>query len=614
MKKFFVYVLSIFLTGIVLNAQVAAPYNLTANVENWGIKKNVKLAWQHELNAPQVLFDVYKQADNGNFVKILTKFPRKNFTDFQVFVGKSYKYYVVAKVGTTLSASSDTVTVTIEEPVILKGIIAGVVTDENTGAPISGAKLTFIPKTNFFNFVTVVSSDSLGNYSVELKEGEYYIHVAKLMYKYEYYNNVTNIRNATPVNVVASVATNINFALSPIVIPTFYTLKGKVTDELGNPLRAKVKVIIQNKGLNVARYSLTNPDGDYSIRLRKNDTVIVYASSFNFNFLPEYYDNKLTATEADVLVMSGNLENINFALANRVPFANLISGTLQDTLGNPIVGNVTAFKVKDGQMPFKVSVVSDSTGAYTLTDLLPGKYVLFACSFPNYIPTYFRFDGAQAFRPKNADTLVIESTTALNNINFTLLNRVYGGNGMISGIVNGNDKSPVQGAYVVAVNEMGKVISSAVTDANGFYNLNSLSENNYTLLVNKYDYEESTVSNIPVYQNNLYSAIANVTINPQGVTSVNESSTIPENFVLSQNYPNPFNPETTIKFSIPTQQFVSLKVYDILGNEVATLVSEVKQAGNYQVKLNGANLSSGIYFYSLKAGNFTKTLKMTLIK
>lgn len=614
MKKNLFYVLVVFLTGIVLNAQVAKPYNLTASVENWGLKKNVKLTWEHELSAPQVYFDLYKQADNGNFVKVLNKSPRKNFTDFNVVRGTTYKYFVVAKVGNSFSEPSDTVTVTVEDPVILKGVIAGVVTDENTGAPISGAKLFFIPKNNFFNFVTVVSSDSLGNYSVELKEGEYYIHVTKFMYKNEYYDNVKKLRDATPVTVTSSAVTNINFALSPILVQTFYTLKGKVTDELGNPLYAKIKVVIQNKGLNVGRYSLTNAEGNYSIRLRENDTVIVYASPFNFNYLPEYYDNKLTANEADVLVMTGNLENINFELANREPFANSISGNLQDTLGNPIVGNVTAFKIKDGQRPFRVSVVSDSTGAYTLTDLLPGKYVLFACSFPNYIPTYYRYDGAQAFRPKNADTLVIESTTALNNINFTLLNRVYGGNGMISGIVNGTDKSPIQGAYVVAINEQGNVISSAVSDASGYYNLSNLSENNYTLLINKYDYDEATVSNIPVYQNNLYYAMANVTINPQGVTSVNETSVVPENYVLSQNYPNPFNPETTIKFSIPQQQFVSLKVYDILGNEVATLVNEVKQAGNYEVKLNGSALSSGIYFYSLKAGNFTKTLKMTLIK
>ena len=108
-------------------------------------------------------------------------------------------------------------------------------------------------------------------------------------------------------------------------------------------------------------------------------------------------------------------------------------------------------------------------------------------------------------------------------------------------------------------------------------------------------------------------------------------------FSLSQNYPNPFNPSTKIKFTIPTsplssplvkgrtkEGFVTLKVYDILGNEVATLVNEEKPAGEYEVEFNAANLPSGIYFYQLlvtalqskdgKAGQYSETKKMVLLK
>lgn len=87
-----------------------------------------------------------------------------------------------------------------------------------------------------------------------------------------------------------------------------------------------------------------------------------------------------------------------------------------------------------------------------------------------------------------------------------------------------------------------------------------------------------------------------------------------EDFELLSNYPNPFNPSTTIKYSIPTSEFVSLKVYDVLGSEVATLVNEEKPTGNYKVNFNATNLSSGIYFYTLKVGNFTQTKKLILMK
>ncbi|MEJ5262330.1 MAG: YCF48-related protein [Ignavibacterium sp.] len=89
---------------------------------------------------------------------------------------------------------------------------------------------------------------------------------------------------------------------------------------------------------------------------------------------------------------------------------------------------------------------------------------------------------------------------------------------------------------------------------------------------------------------------------------------IPNKFELLQNYPNPFNPSTRISFSIPQRSDIKIKIYDILGNEVATLVDELREAGYYSIEFDGSNLSSGIYFYTIQAGNFYQVKKMTLIK
>jgi hypothetical protein len=83
---------------------------------------------------------------------------------------------------------------------------------------------------------------------------------------------------------------------------------------------------------------------------------------------------------------------------------------------------------------------------------------------------------------------------------------------------------------------------------------------------------------------------------------------------LNQNYPNPFNPTTTITFSVGTYSYTSLRVYDVLGREVATIVSEKLPAGNYSRQWNAANMPSGIYFYRLQAGSFTQTKKLILLK
>jgi len=89
---------------------------------------------------------------------------------------------------------------------------------------------------------------------------------------------------------------------------------------------------------------------------------------------------------------------------------------------------------------------------------------------------------------------------------------------------------------------------------------------------------------------------------------------VPAKFVLEQNYPNPFNPSTTINFEIPNGSFVSLKVYDTNGREISSLVNELKNAGYYSVKFNAANLSSGIYFYKIQAGEFSAVKKLVLVK
>jgi len=92
------------------------------------------------------------------------------------------------------------------------------------------------------------------------------------------------------------------------------------------------------------------------------------------------------------------------------------------------------------------------------------------------------------------------------------------------------------------------------------------------------------------------------------------SYTGPKEFKLEQNFPNPFNPTTTIQYQLPFDARVTLKVYDILGSEVATLVNEEQQAGYKEVKFNGSNIASGMYIYRLQAGDYVSIKKMLIIK
>lgn len=128
----------------------------------------------------------------------------------------------------------------------------------------------------------------------------------------------------------------------------------------------------------------------------------------------------------------------------------------------------------------------------------------------------------------------------------------------------------------------------------------------YKILAVDTDYQQSVFSD-PV--------VAAVQGSPPDKISVDlPSSEKPTEYSLMQNFPNPFNPVTTISYSIPSNGLVTLKVYDILGTELAELVNEAKEAGNYSVTFNASNLPSGIYFYTLTSGNYTATKKLILLK
>jgi hypothetical protein len=98
------------------------------------------------------------------------------------------------------------------------------------------------------------------------------------------------------------------------------------------------------------------------------------------------------------------------------------------------------------------------------------------------------------------------------------------------------------------------------------------------------------------------------------LTDVNVSPTLPERTELFQNYPNPFNPTTTIGFKVQSSGFVSLKVFDLLGREVATLANEERQPGEYSMTFDASNLPSGVYLYKMTSGSFTDVKKLILVR
>jgi photosystem II stability/assembly factor-like uncharacterized protein len=155
-------------------------------------------------------------------------------------------------------------------------------------------------------------------------------------------------------------------------------------------------------------------------------------------------------------------------------------------------------------------------------------------------------------------------------------------------------------------------VRCGMSDGNGVYHLQSLPTGSLMIIADRFGYlsdsttvtvtSTSSLDSINFYLRYLYVGIRII------------ASTVPSEYKLYQNYPNPFNPTSNIKYQITNNKFVTLKIFDILGKEVATLVNEKQTAGMYEVTFNSGGLASGVYFYKLQAGDFSEVKKMILIK
>jgi hypothetical protein len=177
----------------------------------------------------------------------------------------------------------------------------------------------------------------------------------------------------------------------------------------------------------------------------------------------------------------------------------------------------------------------------------------------------------------------------------------------VSGLVLNDNNEAVSDA-VVYVQSGSNYYAHGVTNSKGEYKINNVPTGDYILVAHKVG-SESDYKNVTITEKGMNNLVFNVT--PKQHLSV---TTDPFDFKLSQNYPNPFNPNTVISYSVPKDGFVTLKVFNTVGQQVAELISTNQNAGTYNVEFNAQNLSSGVYYYRLETNGFVDTKKMILVK
>ncbi len=499
--------------------------------------------------------------------------------------------------------------------------IQGKVKYEN-GEPAQNCNVYMFSSKNYYSAV----SDFEGNYSMQCSPGFYYLN-ATLYYHYgytwtyrmSYFNNKPKLADADLIEIKDTI-TVVDFIFPFLEIGT---ISGRVIDAATQQPLFNSFISASSQEPRDSLFSGCDENGNYTIEVFEGSYNI---SAYDDGYYWQFYDNAYSTFDATPITVSKdslNIEGIDFSLINPEPGSNSISGFVRDKNTNSEMFGVEVYAVPlAGENWVKSTTGYD--GKYLLKDLKNGDYIILFYKencisqfYKNYYETCSDWEDAFIFS-LSGGKIISYLFTELSPIN------PYGGE--VMGKIYTDLNSSMSGTLISAVDSVGNTVSSSISVYNGSYLIPSLKNGSYSIKASKIGFHTSeyagkiniNLDNKPVVDGvNIYITLTDAKEN---------GNTIPTSYTLSQNYPNPFNPSTKIKYSIPnvgTQHALSvqLKVYDVLGNEIATLVNEEKQTGNYEVEFNAdlgaygdSPLPSGVYFYSLKAGDYFQTKKMILMK
>ncbi len=543
------------------------------------------------------------------------------------------------------------------------GGIAGTITDAS-GNPLSGIYVFAWKHSNsdsfhwnFRGFRNFIKSDENGNYEIKhLRSGEYFVSATRMeMWSYQtiWYDGVSTMQDATPVPVTDTIITDIDFVFDQAA--DLGSISGTVVSDVDGSPVANVFVEAMwigayaghgYMGFRPSMFAWTDANGAYTLDQLQEGKYIVLVHQ---NGYTEFYDDTQDIEQATQVEVLAGMETsgIDFGIPAVPDTGSRVSGVvINDSTGAPIEGAiVTLFPVM--QSPYGgafggrftlfdfYATVSDVNGQYIIAGIPEGKYI--AVSWAQGFIVEFYNDKST---PWDADQIELDGTTEVTNIDFALkpgwgFQFGPGGDmaiGMISGQVTDSDGRYIASAHVSIIDENYQVRATEMTGADGSYTLNGIPTGEYYIKVDRMPYSTAYYGNTTELNNatpvtvgesgNFYVTNVDVQLIPMSATSIEEQdlvNSVPSKFALLQNYPNPFNPTTTIRYALPKASHVTLKIYNLRGELVNTLVNGYQTAQNHQVvwkgdNENGQKVAAGIYLYQLQAGNYKQTMRLILLK
>jgi protocatechuate 3,4-dioxygenase beta subunit len=503
-----------------------------------------------------------------------------------------------------------------------------------------------------FSYVT--KTDSLGNYRIaNIEPGIYKLHATSPTPQYasQWYDGKATAAEANRITIPDSPSVTVaNFILraGEMHLP-FISVSGTVSDTVLKPLKdAIVGFVRAGFALNSnataedfrQMFDLNGRDLDFRMEgfsphvfRTKSDSLGAYkiklppgiyiAFARAQGYAVEFYLDQSSVLTATRLMLKADTTGIDFTLA---PLPPVVYGTIQGTVLDTAKGigvRARIIATRDGwptpdmyRAPRCYTVDTDSLGVYSLENLLPGSYIVFALPVGNYAPAFYSTDTSTAWWRRATRVPVNGNTVTGIDIYVHEMPARLRGYAGITGQINMSDGPASAAAGTIVYATTGSTVAGyGIADETGRYIVFGLAPGTYTVSADLPGTEligskSATVS----YSSTGAPLGAVVDLSLSVVTDVSPVAERPVEFTLAQNYPNPFNPSTMISYQLPTAGHVDLRVYDILGREVAVLVNGVQTSGTHSVTFNASSLASGVYMYRLTTGSMTATKKMLLMK
>ena len=639
MKKSVFLAITLFCAAVPAYAQIPpVPTNLNVQVVP-GSRPAVLLNWQVPTGPWH--FKIYRADNDSTDFDPVGWSTMPAFEDHDVNFSRTYYYYVTTvNPAYVESQPSEIVHITVNST-RAHGHVSGTITADADSQPIPNVRISLFRIDNSQYRSAPAFTNLSGQFQVDVDTGTYFVNAEPPIgspYRSEWYDNAQEPENAAPVEVDSGLTVVVDMGLASANPTTMAHVHGIV--QSGDVRLRGARVVfmrtMQEMSFLAATTGHTPGLGDeervipflgYTRGVIWDDTTDQFGGYYAFvpagesyiavaaksGYMPQYFSHQSDPTQANIFTVRHDTSGINFDLSPNPDEENTIQGTIRDTTGQPVPSRVILFPKPPGTQPPVIStrfVHSDSIGNFQLGHILPGVYNVLAVPYSDFAASFYKQGSFGVIHWREADSIV--ASGQVSNIDVGVVSVLSSGLTRVTGSVTASNGIPVPGSRVVARTPDGWTVGSAVADESGSYAMDAVPVGQVTVYGDRNGFAaaQGTI-NIPP---NTYLVNSNLILGGNGPTLVETGTRGPYSFELEQSYPNPFNPATTIRYTIPERSRVVLRVFDILGKEVATLVNEIQDAGSKSVRFDASGLASGMYFYSLEAGNFVEVKKTLLLK